>query len=319
MGLFLYSWGMKGDSSRQSSLNDNSQISSAFPREPKLEFLKNITKDFSSEREVGHGAFGVVYKGILQSGQLVAVKKLVRTSGVHDRRFQNEAGNLQTLEHRNIVKLLGSCYQVEKKLVERNGRHFLSDVPEKFLCYEYLSNGSLDKYIYEISHEASIHKFMEKKLQLITEFPREPKLHFVEEITGTLPMKLKLVKVLLGVVYKGMLQNGEVIAVKKLLVVPQINLDKQFKNEVFSLIDLNHRNIVKLIGYCYEIHKKLVESHGRYVFADTQERILCYEYLPRGSLDKYLYGILLYLILSLILVELAEVLNRTLNGVIDAL
>jgi hypothetical protein len=53
---------MKGDSSRQSSLKDNSQVSSAFPREPKLEFLKSITKDFSSEREVGHGAFGVVYK-----------------------------------------------------------------------------------------------------------------------------------------------------------------------------------------------------------------------------------------------------------------
>ena len=87
-------------------------------------------------------------QGILQSGQLVAVKKLVRTSGVHDRRFQNEAGNLQILEHRNIVRLLGSCYQVEKKLVERNDRHFLSNVPKKFLCYEYLSNGSLDKYIY---------------------------------------------------------------------------------------------------------------------------------------------------------------------------
>jgi len=149
----LLQLGMKGDSSRQSSLKDNSQVSSAFPREPKLEFLKSITKDFSSEREVGHGAFGVVYKGILQSGQLVAVKKLVHTSGVHDRRFQNEADNLQTLEHKNIVKLLGSCYQVEKKLVERNGRHFLSDVPEKFLCYEYLSNGSLDKYIYDQSSE----------------------------------------------------------------------------------------------------------------------------------------------------------------------
>jgi serine/threonine protein kinase len=87
-------------------------------------------------------------QGILQSGQLVAVKKLVRTSGVHDRWFQNEAGNLQILEHRNIVKLLGSCYQIEKKLVERNCRHFLLDVPEKFLCYEYLSNGSLANYIY---------------------------------------------------------------------------------------------------------------------------------------------------------------------------
>uniref|UniRef100_A0A804P0Y5 Protein kinase domain-containing protein n=1 Tax=Zea mays TaxID=4577 RepID=A0A804P0Y5_MAIZE len=467
---------MKGDSSRQNSLEDNSQILSAFPREPKLEFLKNITKDFSSERVIGHGVFGVVYKGILQNGQLVAVKKLVQTSGVHDRRFQNEAGNLQFLEHRNIVKLLGSCYQVEKKLVERNNKHFLSDVPEKFLCYEYLSNGSLDNYIYdessgidwtmrfkiilgicnglhflheerseaivhlnlkpsnimlgddmvpkiadfglsrlfgeeqtrtltknvvgwigyiapeyhyrgeisvksdifslgvlileivtglkrdlniqdissellidnvsknwtemshieskypsleeqhllqvkrcielglncvesdpkkrptvgsiigklkEISHEASIHKFMEKKLQLITEFPREPKLHFIEVITGDFANEREIGKGSFGVVYKGVLQNGEVVAVKRLLVVAKTNLDKQYLNEVSSLIDLNHRNIVKLFGYCNEIQRKLVESHGTYVFADTEERILCYEYLPRGSLDKYLYGILL--------------------------
>lgn len=464
---------MKGDSSRQNSLEDNSQILSAFPREPKLEFLKNITKDFSSERVIGHGVFGVVYKGILQNGQLVAVKKLVQTSGVHDRRFQNEAGNLQFLEHRNIVKLLGSCYQVEKKLVERNNKHFLADVPEKFLCYEYLSNGSLDNYIYdessridwtmrfkiilgicnglhflheerseaivhlnlkpsnimlgddmvpkiadfglsrlfgeeqtrtltknvvgwigyiapeyhyrgeisvksdifslgvlileivtglkrdlniqdissellidnvsknwtemshieskypsleeqhllqvkrcielglncvesdpkkrptvgsiigklkEISHEASIHKFMEKKLQLITEFPREPKLHFIEVITGDFANEREIGKGSFGVVYKGVLQNGEVVAVKRLLVVAKTNLDKQYLNEVSSLIDLNHRNIVKLFGYCNEIQRKLVESHGTYVFADTEERILCYEYLPRGSLDKYLYG-----------------------------
>lgn len=92
---------------------------------------------------------------------------------------------------------------------------------------------------------------------------------------------------------QGVLQNGEVVAVKRLLVVAKTNLDKQYLNEVSSLIDLNHRNIVKLFGYCNEIQRKLVESHGTYVFADTEERILCYEYLPRGSLDKYLYGILL--------------------------
>ncbi|XP_062197399.1 cysteine-rich receptor-like protein kinase 44 isoform X3 [Phragmites australis] len=467
------SWGMKGDSSRQNSMEDNSQISSAFPKEPPLEFLKDITKDFSSEREVGHGAFGVVYKGILQTGQLVAVKKLVRTSGVHDRRFQNEVGNLQKLEHKNIVKLLGSCYQVERKLVERNGRRVLSDVPEKFLCYEHLSNGSLDNYIYdessgldwpmrfkvimgicnglhflheegneaivhlnlkpsnillgdnmvpkiadfglsrlfgeeqtriltqnvvgwigyiapeyhyrgeisvksdifslgvlileivtglkkdpniqdissklfidnvcknwtkkshveskyksleeeyllqvkrcielglkcvetdpnnrptagsimdklaEINYEASIHEFLEKKLQPITAFPREPKLQFIEDITRNFSKEQEIGRGSFGVIYKGTLQSGEIVAVKRLLVVSQTNQDKQFMNEVCSLIDLNHRNIVKLIGYCYEIRRKLVESHGRYVFADTTERLLCYEYLPRGSLDMYLYG-----------------------------
>lgn len=96
------------------------------------------------------------------------------------------------------------------------------------------------------------------------------------------------------VIKQGVLQSQEVVAVKRLLVVSQSNQDDQFKNEVSSLIDINHINIVKLIGYCYEIQRKVVETHGRYEFADTRERILCYEYLPRGSLDKYLYGIILF-------------------------
>ena len=54
----------------------------------------------------------------------------------------------------------------------------------------------------EISHEARIHKFMEKKLQLITEFPREPKLHFVEEITGNFANDREIGKGSFGVVYK---------------------------------------------------------------------------------------------------------------------
>jgi len=54
----------------------------------------------------------------------------------------------------------------------------------------------------EISHEARIHKFMEKKLQLITEFPREPKLHFVEEITGNFANEREIGKGSFGVVYK---------------------------------------------------------------------------------------------------------------------
>lgn len=95
-----------------------------------------------------------------------------------------------------------------------------------------------------------------------------------------------------------MLKNGEVVAVKRLSVVLHANLDKQFKNEVSSLIDLDHRHIVKLIGYCYQIQRKVVNCQGRHVFSDTHERILCYEYLPRGSLDQHLYGILLYLSLS---------------------
>ncbi|GJN22751.1 hypothetical protein PR202_gb10346 [Eleusine coracana subsp. coracana] len=68
-------------------------------------------------------------------------------------------------------------------------------------------------------------------------------------------------------------------------------------NEVRSLMDLKHRNMVKLIGYCYDVQKKLVESSGKYTLVEMGERLLCYEYLPRGSLDKYLCGIILSVVL----------------------
>lgn len=51
---------MKGESSRKNNMENNH--SSALPREPTLQFLQGITKNFSTEREIGRGAFGVVYK-----------------------------------------------------------------------------------------------------------------------------------------------------------------------------------------------------------------------------------------------------------------
>jgi serine/threonine protein kinase len=84
---------------------------------------------------------------------VIAVKKLERTSGIHARRFQNEANNLLELEHKNVVKLIGSCCQAERQVVEHDGKYVFTDVVEKLLCYEYLPNGSLDNYIYDESNE----------------------------------------------------------------------------------------------------------------------------------------------------------------------
>lgn len=89
---------------------------------------------------------------------------------------------------------------------------------------------------------------------------------------------------------QGVLQNGEEVAVKKLSVISEVSQDKQFQNEVGNLTAINHKNVVKLLGYCYDIKRKVVESNGKHIFMDTTEKLLCYEYLPRGSLDKYLHG-----------------------------
>uniref|UniRef100_A0A0E0MY72 Protein kinase domain-containing protein n=2 Tax=Oryza TaxID=4527 RepID=A0A0E0MY72_ORYRU len=92
-----------------------------------LQQIKEATRDFSNE--IGKGGFGHVYKGKLPSGTNVAVKRLaVSSSGQGFDQFMNEIKLMATLQHRNLVRLLGFCIQNE----------------ENILIYEYMENGSLD-------------------------------------------------------------------------------------------------------------------------------------------------------------------------------
>lgn len=85
-------------------------------------------------------------------------------------------------------------------------------------------------------------------------------------------------------------ESSEVIAVKRLSETSPLSRDKAFKNEVLNIMALKHENIVKLVGYCHEAQRKVVENNGRYVVADIVESLLCYEYLPKGSVHKNLFG-----------------------------
>ena len=88
---------------------------------------------------------------------------------------------------------------------------------------------------------------------------------------------------------QGVLQSGEVMAVKR-LEPSMVRAQILFENEVHHLMRLNHPNIVRFMGYCYET-KKLYENYeGKNVFAESSEMLLCLEYLPKGSLDGYLSG-----------------------------
>ncbi|XP_034932215.1 G-type lectin S-receptor-like serine/threonine-protein kinase At4g27290 isoform X2 [Populus alba] len=91
------------------------------------------TSNFSGANKIGEGGFGPVYKGKLEDGQEIAVKRLSKTSTQGLDEFKNEVICIAKLQHRNLVKLLGCCIESE----------------ETMLVYEYMPNKSLDAFIFD--------------------------------------------------------------------------------------------------------------------------------------------------------------------------
>ena len=90
-----------------------------------------------------------------------------------------------------------------------------------------------------------------------------------------------------------MLGNGEEIAVKRLYnITPGSIDDENFQREFQNLMMLEHRNIVRLVGYCYETHHQPMQYMGTTIFAENIYRALCFEYMQNGSLQKHICGMM---------------------------
>lgn len=113
------------------------------------------------------------------------------------------------------------------------------------------------------------------------------KLKLLREITNNFSEAQKVGSGGYGDVYRAM-YNGEEIAVKKFHQYVERLDDKAFDNEVLNLREIQHQNIVRLLGYCYVSHHNYVDHNGGTVRAQDIERLLCFEYMEGGSLEKHI-------------------------------
>lgn len=100
-----------------------------------LKQLRKATGNFAANSIIGKGTFGVVYKGLLANGLVVAVKRLETRPGqkrAEGKVWKAEVEALGRVQHKNLVPLLGVC-------VERG---------EKLLVFKYFPKGSLDKQLF---------------------------------------------------------------------------------------------------------------------------------------------------------------------------
>ncbi|CAN1320354.1 Probable receptor-like serine/threonine-protein kinase At4g34500 [Linum perenne] len=100
--------------------------------------LEMATKGFAEENVIGEGGYGVVYRGVLTDGSVIAVKNLL-----NNKEFKVEVEAIGKVRHKNLVGLIGYCAD--------GSRRYLPTM----LVYEYVENGNLEQWLHGIDGPVS--------------------------------------------------------------------------------------------------------------------------------------------------------------------
>ncbi|WVZ96907.1 hypothetical protein U9M48_042487 [Paspalum notatum var. saurae] len=118
-----------------------------------LEELKFCTNDFREINAIGAGGYGRVYRGKLPDGMLVAIKRSKEGSMQGGLEFKTEIELLSRVHHKNLVGLVGFCFEKG----------------EKMLVYEFIANGSLSEALYGMN---GIHLDWRRRLKIALDSAR---------------------------------------------------------------------------------------------------------------------------------------------------
>ncbi|KAL2318120.1 hypothetical protein Fmac_031996 [Flemingia macrophylla] len=126
--LLFFRW-RRRHKSKYESIEAFLQGNTLVPLRYSFKEIKHMTRGFKDK--LGQGGFGSVYKGMLRSGSFVAVKMLKKSKD-NGQEFISEVATIGRIHHTNVVQLIGFCVE------ELN----------HVLVYEFMSNGSLEKYLF---------------------------------------------------------------------------------------------------------------------------------------------------------------------------
>ncbi|KAL3701330.1 hypothetical protein R1sor_019352 [Riccia sorocarpa] len=123
---------------RTRDLLDSSRVPHSSVNWFTIDEIKKATGNFSRDNLLGSGGYGNVYKGTLQDGSIIAVKRFKNCSPAGDANFVHEVEMISSVRHKHLVAIRGCC-------VDNSGT---LDGHQRIILYDYMPNGSLQDHLF---------------------------------------------------------------------------------------------------------------------------------------------------------------------------